>query len=599
MKSIKNKTWGTGKKIFGEPVWVAAKDIGRFHMMVIPKLKGRFDITELPLTGFIKKVVDRTGRNQGMAHNARIKTLPLNTETAWMMGVYVAEGSAGSYDKNFKFSLGRDKDEAVRDRLVELFRNLGYSPGVVETDCDSRISVIIPSSILMRAFKQWFGRGAHNKKIPDWILLHNDEEIIRSFLWGYLAGDGCVYNNKSDSISFDTVSEKLALQVQIMIARFAGMVTFQKKLQPERAIRGQKLCPSWIFKMQSRNRRVLEFLGVTSRSNDRRVFAHDMGGCWLVRVRNVKAVPYEGMVYNVETEDHSYLVGNSVVHNCDYAINPIIIDADMVLPKGTLMDSKYKGLPAERIYTMLPDDTEGEKDNNKDGSSPAEGDFGPGSVRDNPGSEEKITQSRCDWVVAVRQAAQSAKAMGKLPGSLEGMVQEMLRPKGDWRALLRRFVQETARADYSWKIPNRRYVAAGLYLPSLRSEQMPPIVVAVDSSGSIIQGEMDRFASEINAIVRETRPETTHVVYCDSRIQNNEEFLPNEDIVLKPKGGGGTAFSPVFSWVDKEGIEPACLIYLTDGYGQFEGVPPDYPVLWALTSDIKPPFGEFVNINET
>ena len=63
-----------------------------------------------------------------------------------------------------------------------------------------------------------------------------------------------------------------------------------------------------------------------------------------------------------------------------------------------------------------------------------------------------------------------------------------------------------------------------------------------------------------------------------------------------PKGGGGTAFSPVFRHLAKEGMSSDCLIYLTDGYtGDFADEEPKFPVMFGLICDnpsFKPPFGE-------
>ena len=38
---------------------------------------------------------------------------------------------------------------------------------------------------------------------------------------------------------------------------------------------------------------------------------------------------------------------------CDYAINPIVLSAGMVLPKGALVDARYTGKSAEEIYGLL------------------------------------------------------------------------------------------------------------------------------------------------------------------------------------------------------------------------------------------------------
>lgn len=278
-------------------------------------------------------------------------------------------------------------------------------------------------------------------------------------------------------------------------------------------------------------------------------------------------------------------------HACDYAINPIIKDAKHELPAGGLFDKKFVGLSAEAIYNKLPDNPGG------GGQGSGQGNGLPtDEVRDAPNPQE-AAQQQSEWQVAVRQAAQVAKMRGRLPASLERLLGELLRPKIDWKAELRRFVQQAARNDYTWRKPNSRYIHAGLYLPSLYSEEMQPIVVAVDTSGSIGRDDLRAFASEITAIAQECRPSRIHVLYIDTKVQKAEEFEPGDLIDLKPAGGGGTDFRPAFDWIEESQTEAACLIYLTDMAGNFPSAEPDYPVLWVSTSDYQAPFGQTLRLD--
>jgi predicted metal-dependent peptidase len=87
------------------------------------------------------------------------------------------------------------------------------------------------------------------------------------------------------------------------------------------------------------------------------------------------------------------------------------------------------------------------------------------------------------------------------------------------------------------------------------------------------------------------------VVYCDEVVNDAQEFGPSEPITLEPKGGGGTNFRPVFDWVEKNGVAPACLVYLTDlCCTEFPDATPGYPVLWVTDSRRTAPFGETLRI---
>lgn len=227
-------------------------------------------------------------------------------------------------------------------------------------------------------------------------------------------------------------------------------------------------------------------------------------------------------------------------------------------------------------------------------------------VRDLPGAQgggasaAEKQQASNDSKVAVEQALHNAKQQGFLPAGLERAMLEQLEPETDWKSALRQFMQQTSRDNMSWSRANRRYISRGLYLPAVHSERMGHIVVAVDTSGSIGQLQLAAFSGELNAIIEDTKPERITVIYCDAEVGHTDEFTAEDaPIELKPIGGGGTAFEPVFKFVEDNELLPICLVYLTDMYGSFPKEEPDYPVLWASTShNIAAPFGEVIEIKE-
>lgn len=287
----------------------------------------------------------------------------------------------------------------------------------------------------------------------------------------------------------------------------------------------------------------------------------------------------------------------------DLAINPIIEEAGFKLPKDRLREKKYDGKTWEDIYDMLPDLPKQKGGNGNGDGDPDPGKCGavlPATGKDGKqqASPSENSQQEQEWRIAVAQAAQQAKRQGKLPAGMERWIDEIVNPTIDWREVLRRFVSETAKNDYRWFPPNKRYIYKGLYLPSVRSEALPPIVIGIDTSGSIDKEMLNQFAGEITGIL-EDYATTCHVIYCDAGVANVQEFT-QDDLPLKldPKGGGGTDFRPVFDWIRETNTDLCCLIYLTDLCGTFPEVPPEYPVLWAVMGgyDIKAPFGETIPI---
>ncbi len=302
----------------------------------------------------------------------------------------------------------------------------------------------------------------------------------------------------------------------------------------------------------------------------------------------------------------------------DFAINNELKRAGFELPDDKYMTG-YEDLSAEEIYEKLPDDDGQGANSPPDGSSPqgGQGSSQPQSGRQPPDSDTDgqaddqpsdpggcggVIQSECDeneqqqqeaeWRAAMSQAS---KTQGNLPAGLQRMVESVLVPDLPWYVLLRDFVERTARNDYSWSKPSRRYFGSGIVLPSLISEELPEVMIAIDTSGSIDQEQLDLFAAEVSGVL-EAYQTTIRVVYCDTEVKN-EQVLTQQDLPFeaKPVGGGGTDFRPVFDYIREKAYTPCCVIYFTDMYGQFPEQEPEYPTLWVTTTkDRQAPFGQTV-----
>jgi len=206
-----------------------------------------------------------------------------------------------------------------------------------------------------------------------------------------------------------------------------------------------------------------------------------------------------------------------------------------------------------------------------------------------------------EWSQAAQQAAQIAKGRGRLPGGTQQLVENVTITRVDWLSVMHRWAQEVSRSDYTWSRPNPRYLAQGLYLPALHSVEMGPIVVAVDTSGSIDSVLRATFASGVQEVAEQVRPRRVHVVYADMAVQKVDVFERDDVIEIGPQGGGGTSFRPVFEdFLPALDEQPAGLIYLTDLDGVFPQEDPGIPVLWATPKRYEQkavPFGEVVAVD--
>lgn len=279
----------------------------------------------------------------------------------------------------------------------------------------------------------------------------------------------------------------------------------------------------------------------------------------------------------------------------DYIINDLLVSERIgSMPNGGLHNQQLVqsgGGTTEGVYDLLPE-------NDGDGG----GIGSPGEplddvVCDDGMSDSDRSEAEARMKVMVAQAAQAAKMCGKLSAGMERFVDMALKAKVCWKDVLRRFVTARAKVDLSFAKPKRRFLPEDIYLPGLTGNAMGPIVIAVDCSGSIGVEELSEFAAEMLAIKQDCMPKEVHVVYFDSEVCHYDRFEQDDELHVEPHGGGGTAFSPIFRYVENLDVDPACCVVLTDLYCSDFGDPPAYPVLWVTTAATDAPWGEIVEMN--
>ena len=201
------------------------------------------------------------------------------------------------------------------------------------------------------------------------------------------------------------------------------------------------------------------------------------------------------------------------------------------------------------------------------------------------------------WQNRMAGAAQQAMQAGKLGGELRRMIDHLLQPQLPWRMLLARYMTALARDDYSYSRPSRR--EGDFIMPSLRSQSLD-LVVAVDTSGSIKDGEMEEFINEIDALKGQVRARVTLLALRRQVVRGGALRLRALGAVPPPdgiRGGGGTSFTPVFDWVERAGRRPDLLVYFTDADGAFPKSEPAYPVIWLVKGKSKVPWGQRIQLN--
>jgi len=311
---------------------------------------------------------------------------------------------------------------------------------------------------------------------------------------------------------------------------------------------------------------------------------------------------YHKMYQHLTTWKHLYKKHPQIANAaCDYVINIQLVDGDngegfIKMPKVGLLDAEYRNMDSaqvfHKIYDSLPEGDDG---------------HGVGNSLDDHGWEEAEQLSEEDKGDLEREVEEAIRqgvlVAGKLGSGGARDLEALLKPQIDWRDVLREFISTTcAGKDFStWARPNRRFVSAGVYMPSGISQSVGELVIAIDTSASIGQRELTTFLSEIKSVCDNVRPDRIRLLYWDTKVCADETYNHAETDTLvqstKPAGGGGTDVSCVSEYMAEHKINPQAVIVFTDGY-VFDWGTWTCPILWAIYDfeRAKPDCGKVVHI---
>lgn len=289
----------------------------------------------------------------------------------------------------------------------------------------------------------------------------------------------------------------------------------------------------------------------------------------------------------------------------DFVVNSIIMnlkDKSLAkLPEGGCYDPKYDNMNMREVYRLL----EKEEGDGGGGGNESGGDdyqFDEHDVNDKMTPEQmKEMDARID-----RALREGALLAGRLGVDIPRSITEILEPKVNWRDALRDFVTSSCKGkdEFTWRKFNRRLLPSDIYLPTVESETIGEVVVAIDTSGSIGERELNEFAGELMSICEAVEPEAVRVLWWDTKVHGEQKFKPDSygsiGSMLKPQGGGGTTVSCVPKYINKHGIKAECVIVFTDGYVE-SNVEWDIPTptLWLVTENKgwTPPAGKSVRFD--
>ncbi len=189
-----------------------------------------------------------------------------------------------------------------------------------------------------------------------------------------------------------------------------------------------------------------------------------------------------------------------------------------------------------------------------------------------------LEQAREAMIYHASQRLQE-RDFGKLPGQLQAFLRDIAgrnAPSTDWRRALRLFTASSSRTHLKNTIrrPSKRYGAT----PGIKIQRKQKLLVAIDTSGSVPDADIQRFFSEIYQIWRHGAE--VLVVECDTQIKRKYPYRGiTPDFIM---GRGGTDFNAPLEFANQHYL-PDAIIYFTDGYAALPRIESRRPVLWMIT----------------
>ena len=305
----------------------------------------------------------------------------------------------------------------------------------------------------------------------------------------------------------------------------------------------------------------------------------------------------------------------------DYCVNADLIKhrvGEKITTVPCLHNPKYDGMSSEEIYDILYEKAEkldigklldqmidehldGEGDEEQDGDG--NGDEKEGKGRPKLTAEER-QQIKDEIKEAMLAAAATVDGAGNLPAGVKRLIQELTEPQMNWRELLRMQLESTIKSDYTWMRASRKGWHMDAVMPGMKVDPMIDIAVALDASGSISETMLKDFLGEIQGIMDSFPAYKIHVFTFDTEAYNPAQYDSDnlDDICdYEVKGGGGTDFDAIYSYLKENEIEPKRLVVFTDGYPFGSWGDENYAdTVWILhgTTTIEPPWGQYAYYDE-
>ena len=253
-------------------------------------------------------------------------TIAITPELGRLLGYFVADGYAQvSHDGgaiHFTFHTNETDFHADVTNLMEHCFELKAGKTTDNAyQYNHSVRLNFYSKPIATLLRTWCYTADGHKCLPDW-LLHLDDHVIKAFLRGYWFGDGSC--SVKEAIASSN-SPALIGQLRLLLQRIGIMARLHiRQIKPTLINRKMAVPRGLQYTLHITGTaltRLIDQLDLPIPNHQPSYHREQHGAWWaggyLLPIRKIEPVAYSGMVYNLETEDHSYVTATGCVHNCD------------------------------------------------------------------------------------------------------------------------------------------------------------------------------------------------------------------------------------------------------------------------------------------
>jgi len=279
----------------------------------------------------------------------------------------------------------------------------------------------------------------------------------------------------------------------------------------------------------------------------------------------------------------------------DYEINSLLANNERAdgsrntigeLPENCLYEYEYRNMTAEQIYEKIYEPLDENNGNGQDSNNGGSSDStsspldAPGNAIDIDVHMPILDDTTRNEVINKIQDVLGNCSNGTGSSAIDRAVQIAYKPVPfNWRKALTKYIRGWMKDNYTWNKPSRAGIANKIILPSAGQTPKLHLAVAVDTSGSISDKELNAMMQHLFTILQQFKDFTIDVWCCGSEVYPNTfrtyTAANKKDVVnFQFESDGGNDMRKNFAFLEehyKGADKPEVFLILSDFYDPLDG----------------------------